>query len=106
MTRTDPIELGQAFAGIFTLTSVEPDRCITLELTDRTAMVAFGPVTIVYRTLPEGSATVLRCDLLLPRARNRLERLRQVLLAWGDLFMMRRQLLNLKGLSEGTASLA
>ena len=106
MTRTDPIELGQAFSGIFTLTSVESDRRITLELTDRTAMVAFGPVTIVYRTLPEGYATLLRCDLLLPRARSRLERLRQVLLAWGDLFMMRRQLLNLKRLSEGTASLA
>ena len=30
MTRTDPIELGQAFSGIFTLTSVEPDRRITL----------------------------------------------------------------------------
>ena len=106
MTRTDPIVTGQTFAEIFTLTSFEPDRSITLELTDRAALVAFGPLTIVYRTLPDGACTVLRCDLLLPRPRNRLERLRQLLLAWGDLVMMRRQLLNLRRLSERTASLA
>ena len=106
MTRTDAIETGQTFAEIFTLTSFEADRSITLELTDRAALVAFGPLTIVYRTLPEGAGTVLRCDLLLPRPRNALERLRQLLLAWGDLVMARRQLLNVRRLSERTASLA
>jgi hypothetical protein len=106
MTRTDPIEIGQPFAEIFTLTSFEPDRSITLELTDRAALVAFGPLTILYRTVPDGDSTVLRCDLMLPRPRNGLERLRQLLLAWGDLVMMRRQLLNLSRLSERTASLA
>ena len=106
MTMTDPIAIGQTFADIFTLTSFEPDRSITLELTGRAALVAFGPLTIVYRTLPDGARTVLRSDLLLPRPRDRRERLRQVLLAWGDLVMMRRQLLNLRRLSERTASLA
>ena len=106
MTRTDPIETGQTFAGIFTLTDFEPDRSITLELTDRVALLAFGPLTILYRTIPDGALTVLRCDLMLPHPRNGLERLRQVLLAWGDLVMMRRQLLNLRRLSERTASLA
>ncbi|HEX5967431.1 MAG TPA: SRPBCC family protein [Intrasporangium sp.] len=106
MTRTDPIETGQAFAEIFTLTSFEPGRSITLELTDRVALLAFGPLTILYRTLPDGARTVLRCDLMLPRPRNGLERLRQLALAWGDLVMMRRQLLNLRRLSERTASLA
>jgi len=106
MTRTDPIEPGQTFAEIFTLTSFEPDRSITLELTARVALVAFGPLTILYRALPDGTRTVLRCDLMLPRPRNGPERLRQVALAWGDLVMMRRQLLNLKRLSERTASVA
>jgi len=106
MTRIDPVEPGQTFAKIFTLTSFEQDRSITLELTDRVALLAFGPLTMLYRTLPDGARTVLRCDLMLPRPRNGPERLRQVALAWGDLVMMRRQLLNLRRLSERTASLA
>ena len=106
MTRTDPIDTGQTFAEIFTLTSFEADRSITLELTDRAALVAFGPLTIMYRTLPDGAGTLLRCDLMLPLPRNGLERLRMVLLAWGDLVMARRQLLNVRRLSERTASLA
>jgi hypothetical protein len=104
MTRTDEIEVGQNFARIFTLTSFERGRTITLELTDPGALRLFGPLTVVYRAVPEGDATVLRCDLLLPRARPGLETLRQVMLAWGDLVMMRRQLLNLGRLSELTAS--
>ena len=106
MTRTDAIEVGQTFAKIFTLTALEPDRSITLELTDRAARLAFGPLTIVYRALPDEAHTVLRCDLMLPRPSSGLEHLRLLLLAGGDLAMMRRQLLNLGRLSERTASLA
>ena len=87
--QTDPIETGQIFAEIFTLTSFEPGRSITLELTDRAALVAFGPLTILYRTFPTGPSTVLRCDLMLPRPRNRRERLRQPGARMGRLVMMR-----------------
>ncbi|MDV3220123.1 SRPBCC family protein [Intrasporangium sp.] len=105
MTRTDEVEIGQTFAGIFTLTACEPGRAITLELTDRAALRLFGPVTLVYRAMPDQGTCVLRCDLFLPRPSNGFDGLRQLLLAWGDLVMMRRQLLNFRRLSERTASL-
>lgn len=106
MTRTDEIRVGQTFARIFTLTSFEADRQITLELTDPGGLRLFGPLTLVYRAIPEGdgTVTVLRCDLLLPRPTTGVESLRLTLLAWGDLVMMRRQLLNFRRLSERTAA--
>ncbi|GAA6526820.1 hypothetical protein IDVR_26160 [Intrasporangium sp. DVR] len=113
MTRTEPVELGQTFMKIFTLTAFEADRGLTLELTDAGARRAFGPLTVVYRAVPlppeapeqtGPPACILRCDLFLRRPRTVLERMRLIILAWGDLVMMRRQLLNLRRLSERTAS--
>ena len=59
----------------------------------------FGRILAVYRTLPQGGRTILRCDLFLQPHRGP-ALLRDHLLVWGDVVMMRKQLLTLKELSE------
>ncbi len=86
--------------SIFELAHFEADRSITLALR-RPGL--FPPLVVTYAALPDGPG---RCRLLArlalryrPGLRDRLAKL---LLPTGDWIMMRRQLLNLKRLSEGT----
>lgn len=102
LTRTDAVRVGQRFT-IFELVALDPGRELVLELTDRRGLRLFGPLTLVYRAEPEDHGTTLRCDLFLPPPTGRIDHWRQIALAWGDLVMMRRQLLNLRRLSETTA---
>ncbi|MFH5232865.1 hypothetical protein [Antrihabitans spumae] len=61
----------------------------------------FGELVISYVTRDDGCGnTRLVVKLSLPRA-DRIGWIRQWMLAWLDLFMMRKQLLNLRDLAEG-----
>ena len=94
------LEAGQEFMTIFRLVGFEQDRSLTLLHSGR----VFGRVAVTYRTDPVDSGrTRLVAKLLTARERGQpLGRLTGFLLAPGDLVMMRRQLLNLKRLSEST----
>jgi hypothetical protein len=103
----DSLEVGQRFATIFTLVDRVPDEMIALEITEPVGTRLFGRLPLVYQAvaLPGDatSRTTLRGDIALPRAESAVARGRAMALAWGDLVMMRRQLLTLARLSEETA---
>lgn len=94
------LEVGQRVMSIFRLTAFEPGRSITV-LSDGPL---FGRVACTYEVspLPEGRSRLLVRVLVAhrPGLRSLLTRL---VLAPGDLVMMRRQLLNLRGLAEGAS---
>ena len=91
---------GQTFMTIFTLVAFEPQRSLTLRMKDGWPTRVFGALDVVYRVdpLPDGD-TRLAATLWLPRPPGPLGGLRRSLLAWGDLPMMRRQLLTLSALA-------
>jgi hypothetical protein len=94
------LELGQRFMTIFDLVEFEPDRQITLRIARLQRL--FGRAAVTYRVVPEGEQ---RCRLVVklvidgrpPRAGRSL---RRELVPFGDLVMMRRQLLTLRDLAE------
>jgi hypothetical protein len=101
----DQLELGQRFMTMFELVEFERDRHVTL-LADRFQWL-FGEWAISYMVLPaEGGGCRLLVKLL---GRYRYGRIGRLLgtptMPWLDLFMMRRQLLNLKGLAERDAKM-
>jgi hypothetical protein len=76
----------------------EPDRQIT-GVSVPAATAVFGAISLTYRVTPtaNGSRLVACLDVTVC---SRAGRMRADLLAVGDLAMMRKQLLNLKGLAE------
>ncbi len=92
---------GQRVQTVFRLVEFEPGRSLTMLSEGR----LFGRVAATYRADPVGerhSRIVVKLLLSYPRRSPHAPLLRFVLPP-GDLAMMRRQLLNLKGLAEGTA---
>lgn len=96
----DALAEGQRFL-VFTIVSFTPGRQITGVAT-AAARRLFGDMAITYASEPEGNGArlVARLDVA---ARSRPARVRRELLAWGDLVMMRKQLLTLKALAERDA---
>jgi hypothetical protein len=92
---------GQEFMGIFRLVDFEPDRQVTLRIEKAAALMAFGDVRGTYRVVSEGRGCRLLVKLLVAYPRGVVGMVARHLLPWGDLVMMRRQLLNLKRLAEG-----
>jgi hypothetical protein len=93
------LEVGQGFL-IATIESFERDRHIT-GLARPEARKLFGVLAITYWTEslgPAHSRLVVRLCVEEPRGMAR--RTRAALLAWGDLVMMRKQLLTIKRLAE------
>jgi hypothetical protein len=123
----DRLELGQTMAVVFRLVSFEDGDHWTAVTAPRGERL-FGPVAMTYAATPHevltppphpparlrgdpnsaepdpaGSRIVCR---LAVAAGGPVRRARAYALAWGDLVMMRKQLLNLKALAERDAALA
>jgi len=97
---------GQPMMSVFELASFEPGRSLTLRIVDPRAGRAFGEVAVTYAVLPgsEPNTSRLVAKLLVRYPRSLYGRAMRAVLPWGDLIMMRKQLLTLKALSERDAS--
>jgi hypothetical protein len=85
----DRLEVGQRMCRIFTLDSFTPGSMLTLRVSDPVARRLFGDVAVTYAVAPTGPDT----SRILARVRSAgLDPVRRHVLAWGDLFMMRKQL--------------
>ena len=96
------LAVGQSMMRIFTLVSYEPDRHLTIRLKPGTsASRTFGDVAATYLILPAPDGTCrLLAKLLVAYPPGLTGMLMRRVLPWGDLIMMRRQLLNLRKLAE------
>lgn len=98
------IAVGQRLHRIFEVVDVRPGSQLTVRGLPQATRL-FGPLAMTWAV--EAGAEVTR---LLGRVTvsttTRPDRLRAELLAWGDLVMMRKQLLTLKRLAERDATLA
>jgi len=102
------LAVGQSVMRIFTLVDFAQDRHLTLRIKHGTgAFSLFGDLALTYLIVPESPE---RCRLLVKIVarypRGFTGALMRWGLPWGDLVMMRRQLLNLKALAEVSADSA
>jgi hypothetical protein len=101
----EELSIGQPVMRIFTLVDFAKDRHLTLRIKHGTgAFSVFGDLAITYLIVAESPE---RCRLLVKIVVRYPRGLRGTLmrwgLPWGDLVMMRRQLLNLRTLAEATS---
>jgi len=98
------LERGQRFMQIFQLEDFEPGVQLTLATPiDSRGARLFGLVRVTYWARAEAPGrTRLLVKLRVVPAPGAWGRAMRVFLPWGDLVMMRRQLLNLKALAEAT----
>lgn len=100
----EKLKVGQRVMTIFQLVEFEANRHVTLLLATARAKAVFGEIAVSYVILP---LTEHRCrlvvKLLVRYPKKRVWSLMQWFLPWGDLFMMRKQLLTLKHLAERQA---
>ena len=101
----DRLETGQGF-GVGTLVDFARNEHITIRAVPA-AERWFGLVALAYRVIARsGSGSRLVVRLLVHEPARPWEHIRFHLLAWGDLIMMRKQLITLKQLAEQTAQKA
>ncbi|WP_210768267.1 SRPBCC family protein [Cellulomonas humilata] len=87
------LEVGQTFSRIFTLVSFATDDHLTVRMNPAGARM-FGDVAVTYAVLPSGrERSRLVAVLRSPQPTSRPGAVGAWLLAWGDLVMMRKQLL-------------
>jgi hypothetical protein len=103
----DNLVVGQEVMRIFSLVTFEQDRHLTIRVKQRSdAFKIFGDVAVSYLIVPFVADSSSDCRLLVKLAATYpfgvKGRMMRALLPWGDLIMMRRQLLNLKRLAEET----
>jgi hypothetical protein len=97
----DALAPGQEVMSIFELASYERDRHLTLVMRKPSALRAFGEVAGSYVVVPvSGQACRLVVKLLARYPRGLYGVFVRALLPWGDLVMMRKQLLTLKRFAE------
>jgi len=97
--------IGQDVMRIFKLTAFEKDRHLTLRLKAKSsASKTFGDIAVSYVLVPIGDDRSCRLlvKLIVKHPPGLYGRIMRTVLPWGDLIMMRRQLLNLKRLAEQT----
>jgi hypothetical protein len=97
----DQLELGQTMAVVFKLESFNAPHQWTGLTTERGERL-FGPVAMTFASEPEGKGSRI-VGRLVAGTTGPFTKVRAHALAWGDLVMMRRQFLNLKGLAERDA---
>jgi hypothetical protein len=102
------LKTGQTVMTIFNLTDFEADRQITCRIKPRTSPSRlFGDVVVSYLIVPRSDG---ECRLLakvrVGYPRGLMGWLMRGVLPPGDLVMMRRQLLNLKGFAEAGAAIS
>jgi hypothetical protein len=95
----DDLALGQKLMGAFELIDFVRDH----HLKGRVSSRAFGEIVATYLIVPstEGCCRLL-VKLAVAYPQGLLGRVLRMVLPWGDLVMMRRQLLNFKRLAEQT----
>ncbi len=92
---------GQRVMTIFEISDFEEDRHITVVLSNPHAMKVFGQVALSYVILQTSENHCRLIAKLRVRHSRRLPlSITRPSLAWGDLVMMRKQLLTLKSLAE------
>lgn len=102
------LAIGQDVMRIFKLAAFEKDRHLTLLLKAKSsASQTFGDLAVSYLVLPVADDPSMRSCRLLVKLIARhppgiYGKIMRTVLPWGDLIMMRRQLLNLKRLAEQT----
>jgi hypothetical protein len=105
----DHLAIGQDVMSIFNLIGFEKDRHLTIRLKPKLGPSrTFGDIAVSYVIVPVVDPRPARCCCrllvkLIPKHPPGMKgKLMRALLPWGDLIMMRRQLLNFKRLAEGT----
>ena len=95
------VVIGQRFL-VFRITAFAADDHITGRITPGFARL-YGDLAVTYQVRPRGADTTRVVVALAAAADSTPSRLRRRMLSLGDQIMMRRQLLNLRKLAEGTA---
>ena len=102
--RTDlpPLAVGQRAVAIFDVLEVVDGEELTLATRGDVAERVFGPVTLTYAVRPGRGSHGSRLIAVVRQGHGHggLERARSIALAWGDLPMMRKQLVTLRALAE------
>ncbi|HEU4479239.1 MAG TPA: hypothetical protein VFR80_12030 [Pyrinomonadaceae bacterium] len=97
----DRLEVGQDVMTIFTLVDFKPNEHLTIRTKPSPSTRSlFGDIVVSYLVVPEASFCRLLVKLVGRYPQTLRGRFMQGFLPWGDLIMMRRQLLNLKRLAE------
>ena len=98
----DDLAIGQDVMTIFALADFERDRQFTICTKPNTgASRTFGDFACSYLIIPTpGGECRLLVKLVVKHPPSLIGKLLQPILPWGDLIMMRRQLLNFKKLAE------
>jgi hypothetical protein len=96
------LEVGQDVMRIFDLVDFEQDRHMTIRVKSGTrAERSFGDIAVTYLIVPgKPDSCRLLVKLIARYPPGAKSRFMATLLPWGDLVMMRRQLLNFKKLAE------
>jgi hypothetical protein len=99
--------VGQDVMEIFDLVDFERGRHLTIRVKPgSSALRTFGDIAGSYLIVPTSpNSCRLLVKLIAKYPAGPKGRFMQTLLPWGDLFMMRRQLLNLKQLAENTQTI-
>ena len=102
----DQLRVGQDVMTIFTLIAFDQDRHLTIRIKPRSnGARVFGDIAGSYVVVPQDPRTSrLLVKLIVRYPSGLVGQLMRAFLPWGDLVMMRRQLLNLKALAEAQRS--
>ncbi|KQY22249.1 hypothetical protein ASD16_16645 [Cellulomonas sp. Root485] len=88
------LEVGQTFSRIFRLESFVVGEHLTFRMIPRPSTRVFGDIVVTYAVVPVGPERARLLAVIRGAApTSRAAALRNWLLAWGDLLMMRKQLL-------------
>ena len=92
---------GHSVMTIFTVSAVLPGTSMTVRMNKGIPTLLFGALTVHYEVEPRGvQQSRLIAELVVPPPPGPLKTLRRYALAWGDFIMMRKQLKELKRLTE------